>query len=632
VNTCIQTPKVEYLFVDTRPHKGCQRLRFRRSGPCGLRIALPDTVLMLRILMGSPSEDPGTGGVPGRGDGTARTARDSSHIAIAPPQFSALRQPKSRRSAAFGSSMVCHAVVIAAAIYGSGPITYAPRRPLLQNYQVRYVQLQVPLPPPPSRAGGAGPSASPAPKAPAPKEAVKGSSAGSGIEAPAPQVAPQVAKAAPRKFELPRVAQAKPAEQTLIQLEVPPDVALKANIRVPTVVIWDPLTQHLPRPPTKKFIAPVRREVAKAKPSVMAEPTLELPNQERNIAELNLSAVRATDVPLLPHPPSATTPIRILNAAPATQVPQSAAAQSDQRDAANIISIPDFPMPAGKVLIIPPGYQVAAAHMAGGGDQGEGAESSSGKAGTGPAGGSGSQGQGFGGGASGTGVGASPSGQSTGGGTGGSGASGPGGNGVGHGALANGAGTGTGAGGHGGGTGVGIGPGGGSGSGGVGSGNGSARPVARIVRPKDGHFPAVVLGSGGSEQYPESVGVLGGRLVYTVYLRVGAKKAWIMQYCLPRSTEQTAKVKGAATPLEPPYPFLILRPELEFAPEMDYVIVHGIVNATGKLEQLAVVGMTGFAQEHLLLSSLGLWQFRPASRDGQPTSVEILLIIPREEV
>ena len=141
-----------------------------------------------------------------------------------------------------------------------------------------------------------------------------------------------------------------------------------------------------------------------------------------------------------------------------------------------------------------------------------------------------------------------------------------------------------------------------------------------------------MLGSSATQTYPEAVGALGGRLVYTVYLRVGTKKSWIMQYCLPRSAEQAVKAKGTATPIDPPFPFLILRPDLEFAPEMDYVIVHGMVNSAGKFEQLSIVGMTGFAQEQLLLSSLQLWQFRPAARDGQATTVEVLLIIPREEV
>jgi hypothetical protein len=126
--------------------------------------------------------------------------------------------------------------------------------------------------------------------------------------------------------------------------------------------------------------------------------------------------------------------------------------------------------------------------------------------------------------------------------------------------------------------------------------------------------------------------VLSSRLVYTVYLRVGTKKSWIMQYCLPKSAEQAVKVKGSATPVEPPFPFLILRPNLRFEPEMDYLIVHGVVTSTGKFEQLTLIGATNYAQERLLLSSLGQWEFRPASKDGVATVVEVLLIIPKEEV
>jgi len=358
--------------------------------------------------------------------------------------------------------------------------------------------------------------------------------------------------------------------------------------------------------------------------SILSEPTLEAPNQERNIADINLAAARVTEVPLLPRPPSSTTPIRINNSGPSGEIPRSAAAESTERDAANLISIPDFPLPAGKMLAVPPVNQIADAHMSGGGGQANGgSESASGNLGTGTGAAAGSgHGSEPGGGA-----GVSPS-ASLGGGTGGAGVAELGGRGSGRGTLATGNGNGPGAG-----AGAGSGPGSASGPGeGNGSEAGLAGHITRIVKPQDGRFPAVVLGSAVSGQYPESVGVLGGRLVYTVYLRVGTKKSWILQYCLPRSAEQAVKVKGAATPVDPPYPYLILRPALEFVPDMDYLIIHGVVNSSGKFEQLAIVGATDFPQEHLVLSSLRLWQFRPASRDGQPTSVEVLLIIPREEV
>jgi len=149
------------------------------------------------------------------------------------------------------------------------------------------------------------------------------------------------------------------------------------------VALWDGRTANLPRPPARKFIAPARKEVAKVHQSVLAEPTLELPNLEQNIADLNFSAVRLTDVPLLPKPPSSTSPIRIVNSSQSGQIPQSATADSAQHEPANIISIPDMPIPAAKVLLIPALNQVASALIYGAGGQGNGLGGSPGDTGSG---------------------------------------------------------------------------------------------------------------------------------------------------------------------------------------------------------------------------------------------------------
>ena len=561
-------------------------------------------------LKGNPQADPETTRVP---------RLDSQPLE--PPCFAPLPAPKARRSAGFGCSVLGHIAAIAAMMFGVSPGQEPPLRPLAK-YSVRYLQLRAPDPP--ARPSGGGPASAPAAPGNSVRPATKGLPKPPDSGTPGIPPGTQAHKAEPRKFELPKLPQAKKVEQTLVQLESPPDLAMRAEIRVPAAILWDARTVNLPRPAARKFIAPERKNTPRVSQTVLPQPTLEVPNKERNLADINMAAVRSTDVPLLPQPPSSTTPIRITGPAPSGEIPRSAAAESAEREAANLISIPDFPMPASTVLAIPPANQVAAAHMGTGGDQGTGSAGSSGNGAAGENGPGNGQGQRLGAGA---GAG-SPSGA-----TGGDGAgvSQPGMRGSGQGTLASGAGTAAGKDGRAGGTGTGTGPGRGAGSG-EGSNGGAGGPVARIVRPQDGRFPAIVLGSAVSGQYPESVGVLGGRLVYTVYVRVGTKKSWIMQYSLPRSAEQAVKVKGSATPVDPPYPFLILRPQLEFAPDMDYVIVHGVVTAAGKFEQLAIVGITDFPQERLLLSSLSLWQFRPASRDGQPTSVEVLLIIPREEV
>ena len=338
--------------------------------------------------------------------------------------------------------MVVHAAAISAILFVFGPGKDVPARPLMEKYSVRYLQLQTPEPRPRVISGGSAAGAPAAPGTAAPQAAeVASSPPGEGAASPAHETAkPQL-----RKFELPRMAQTRQVAQTLVQLERPPDLALRADVRMPAVFLWDPRTANVPRPPTKKFIAPERKQAPKLQQSVLPEPTLDVPNQERNIAEVNLAAVRVTEVPLLPHAPSSTTPVRVINAGPSGEIPRSEAAESSERDSANLISIPDFPLPAGKMLVVPAANQIAAAHMSAGGGQGTGSsESPSGNgAGTGATAGSG-HGSELGGGALGAGAGVSPSPSS---GTGGGGVSGgPGGRGSGHGTLAGGTGNGPGAG------------------------------------------------------------------------------------------------------------------------------------------------------------------------------------------
>ena len=81
---------------------------------------------------------------------------------------------------------------------------------------------------------------------------------------------------------------------------------------------------------------------------------------------------------------------------------------------------------------------------------------------------------------------------------------------------------------------------------GLSSGNGQT--IGRITRPRDGHFGVVVVGASVAEEYPEAVGIWADRLAYTVYLRVGAAKSWILQYCLPRVKKQQV------TSLDPTHP------------------------------------------------------------------------------
>jgi len=160
-------------------------------------------------------------------------------------------------------------------------------------------------------------------------------------------------------------------------------------------------------------------------------------------------------------------------------------------------------------------------------------------------------------------------------------------------------------------------------------GNGSAdgSGVSRIQLPKNGKFGVVIVGSSLAEQYPETQGLWGGRMAYSVYVHAGLAKNWILQYSLPRSADAAAA--GENVRPDAPWPFDIVIPHGALTGfNADALMIHGFVNVAGRFEQLAVVSPRDFAQQAFMLSALREWQFRPASQNGRATAVEILLIIP----
>ncbi len=438
-----------------------------------------------------------------------------------------------------------------------------------------------------------------------------------------------------RLFELPPTAHVDPVKQTLVQLDLPPDIVLKHEIPIPTALLW---TQNkMPPPMRKQFVAPPLKQVVKPAQSLPVPAMLTPPNLEMSVADLNIGAAFLNDTPRLVRPQAVATPVSRPAPELAKEIPQVALADSSESIPANVISLPDAPLRSSTMIVLPPVNQIApsAAGNGGGGraaaaadgtqgsgDQGQGrGASGSGGAGTEAAGNGGKAAgaQGLGGG----GTGGDSESAGSGAGTAASGA-GAGGSGTGESKSGSGAGRSSGTGGS-------------SGSGGSGAADGSGDTlpssiagVTRLTLPKDGRYGVVVAGSAPGAPYPESVGALGGKMVYTVYLKVGLRKSWILQYCLPKTAELRITTRGSATPLDAPWPFLILRPDRFSSTGEDYVMVHGMITAEGQFDQLAMVYPEQLEKKDLLISSLSKWEFRPASRDGVRTTVEILLIIPRE--
>ena len=149
--------------------------------------------------------------------------------------------------------------------------------------------------------------------------------------------------------------------------------------------------------------------------------------------------------------------------------------------------------------------------------------------------------------------------------------------------------------------------------------------VTHVSLPPNGRYGAVVVGTSLVDAYPESEGIMTGRITYTVYLQVGAARNWILQYALAASVDRGV---NSIRP-DAPWPYDIYRPNLSSSEvNTDAILVHGLINGVGHFEQLSLVYPSEFPEAKLVLNSLSKWQFRPAMQQNLATSVEVLLIIP----
>jgi hypothetical protein len=363
--------------------------------------------------------------------------------------------------------------------------------------------------------------------------------------------------------------------QTLIQPDVPPDLTLIQEVPVPTVVRWSPEND-----PVKAIVLP-----PKVLSSSDIKASLTVPNRVPVPAEIKMSATAfSTPMPMLE--PGTPSPVVVRRTEPEKRLPESASQNSDTSTPARIISLSD--LRAKDESIIPAANASPPAAVS---ESTAAAPSSN--TGSGGAGNPASTQNGSGTGKAPAASAAKPD--------------------SGSGSLAQ--------------NGVAVGTPHGSPDGLLGS---APEPtITHISVPKDGQFGVVVVGSSLTERYPEIATVWGSRLIYTVYLHVGTRKSWILQYSMPRSADAVAA--GSNVRPDAPWPYDISRPNL--APDdsnSDAIMVHGFVNLAGTFEKLAIVFPTDFAQTKFVLNALQQWKFRAARQGGQLAAVEILLIIPQE--
>ena len=85
-----------------------------------------------------------------------------------------------------------------------------------------------------------------------------------------------------RQFVLPPNAHVQPVKQTLVQMDVPPDIVLPQQIPIPTALLWQATVTK------KQFIAPPLKEISKVAQKLPTVPTLAPPNAELNVPRANV--------------------------------------------------------------------------------------------------------------------------------------------------------------------------------------------------------------------------------------------------------------------------------------------------------------------------------------------------------
>jgi hypothetical protein len=423
-----------------------------------------------------------------------------------------------------------------------------------------------------------------------------------------------------REFVLPPVPRADLAEHTLIQPDIPPRI-LATDFRVPDVLVWAP--EEFPARPS---IVPPRESAPKLSG---ARPVIDVAAPDLNAADVTIQSRPAVETARLPVPKAATSPVSAAVPEREKAVPQTVM-PSLEASGGHIISISDIPLPPQALIAVPPVNQLADRKdperpSSGGVKPGAGKETGKGT-GTGidksetkvvdtpatkaarvpasaePAASAADPGAAASAGrnpattamAPGNGVTTAPgNAQNRDRESGPLRVAAPAGASAWAGDVA----------------------------------QGITGDLTRLERSPAGRHNSIVLGTASaSETYPEAAGVLTGKIIYTVYLQVGLRKNWILQYCLSGDTERVRTVKGSVPSLDAPWPYVLVRPSGDKL-RGNYTLVRGVINANGRFEQLVLVTPDEVAKKDLL-EPLGQWEFRPAKLDGEPVSVEVLLIIP----
>ena len=523
-----------------------------------------------------------------------RRPSESPELDSGPLLFQPLDVKRSRLGPLFGSLCLHALAVIAVTTLSQMWMASAPYQtdPARHRYEVFLFQTPEPTlyAPEPATPPKAQPQKRRAASSPQPRRSEPSRlTAPAAAETPAaPEPAPKVRRAfvPPAQMQFPRVENSLPAAPVILQPETR-RAAYPKEISAPSVAAW--ARRYAPR---RDFVAPARTQPNLPQPKLDAPPKLNVPNRAAAAGAINVLLARSPNAnPILPLPDSSTIPVRAAGGASANDGGELGQAEGDP---AQLIVISPATTAPGSMVEVPRGMRnvppAGDPNSAGGNGSaqgpGRGAASVGGRGSVdqkGPVDGRGA--------------------------SGGRGAAG--GRDSGNGTIAR------------------------SSAGSLPGSPASVvtpEPRIRIVNPPSGSFD-VVISQSAAPPALQGLGVsLSGSPVYTVYLKVGDDREWLLQYCLPVTNKPVANpyevFVGAPASIAPPYPLTTAIPKSILGRRSsESVAFHGRLTASGSFNNLEL---------HPQKSTLGLqilpllvdWRFRPAAVDGRPAEVEILLVAP----
>ena len=390
------------------------------------------------------------------------------------------------------------------------------------------------------------------------------------------------------------------ARQTILQPFSPPDLRIKQELRLPNILIGNPLAPPKPRLDVRLQAPRMARQQNQADPQV---PTL-----SAFPSDIPVVMVPEIKQPHLPVPPMSA----LASGRPKSGNTATAGFGDGESSGAagGMLVIGVDPSGDAHLIALPPGNKYGAFSISPGGGQ--------------PGSPGGVPGGVVGGGTGGFGTGGDGS---TGVGSGGSGGGGGGNSSGGNGVLSISGTTGTGAG-------IGSGAAGGRGTLASPAVMSMVFPVLTLPRMRKNSLivSAGPVGGGGLGIY----NALRGGKIYTVFLPMPGR-SWTLQYCLPESastasvTTQRGSVVRLAEGLVPPdaeerFDFKRLPVSEDKADKM--IVLHGVIREDGTVSELKIYQGVQPEMDEAALAAFARWKFRPALRAAQPVAVEILVGIP----